>query len=110
MFYRGKRPPATKGCPQKFCTIVKCLNCPVYQLNENFLAALFLLTSDNKLWNRAKHAVSVNQIDFKDINVVGIGLNGYALCKTAEDLYRGTTNVDLGDLGDPEIIEGKIFS
>ena len=79
-------------------------------MNENFLAALFLLTSDNKLWNRAKHAVSVNQIDFKDINVVGIGLNGYALCKTAEDLYRGTANIDLGDLGDPEIIEGKIFS
>lgn len=103
MFYRGE------VHRRRFCAAAERLGCPVFQLDEGFLAALFLLTSDHVLWNRAKNAVGVNRIDFRNIKLAGIGLNCYALYKTAEDLYKGTANVDLGDLGNTEIIGSKIF-
>lgn len=78
-------------------------------MTPEFLSAIFLLTSYNKLWNRSKHAVKMNELDFSKINIAGINTDGYTLCKSAQDLYEGTCHIDFSDLGDLDVINNKIF-
>lgn len=104
MFYRSTEHKA------KFAAMLKNLHKPIYQMTPEFLSALFLLSSDNKLWNRAKYSYTMNRIDFDKINVKGIDPDGYTLCKIAQDLYEDTCHIDFSDLGDSGVINNKIFS
>ena len=79
------------------------------KMTPEFLSALFLLTSDNKLWNRAKHSVRMNTLDFETIKLAGINTDGYTLCKSAQDLFEGSSHIDFSDLGDAGLINNKIF-
>jgi len=103
MFYRSNEHK------RLYALTLKYLHKPIYQMTPEFLSALFLLTSDNKLWNRAKHAVKMNELDFSKFNLTGINTDGYTLCKTAQDLFEGTCHIDFYDLGDSEAINNKIF-
>ncbi|NMP37196.1 MAG: hypothetical protein GX051_03600 [Clostridiales bacterium] len=103
MFYRSNEHK------RLYAMTLKDLHKPIYQMTPEFLSALFLLTSDNKLWNRAKHAVKMNELDFSKFNFIGINTDGYTLCKTAQDLFEGTCHIDFYDLGDSEAINNKIF-
>ena len=78
-------------------------------MTPEFLSALFLLTSDNKLWNRAKHFVRMNTLDFEKIKLAGINTDGYTLCKSAQDLFEGTNHIDFSDLSNSGVINNKIF-
>ncbi|HPE95896.1 MAG TPA: hypothetical protein PLT66_07520, partial [Bacillota bacterium] len=102
-FYRGT------DHKRLYASALKDLHKPICQMTPEFLSALFLLTSDNKLWNRAKTAVRMNVIDFEKIHLAGISTDGYTLCKSAQDLYEGTCHIDFSDLGNADVINNKVF-
>ena len=104
MLYRGY------DHKQKFNVALKSFPFPTNQMHNDFLCALFLITADNRLWQRAKRSITFNHIDFSKIILTGLGINGYTLCKCAEDLYSGTSYAELTDIGDSEIIDRKIYS
>ena len=103
MFYRGS------DHKRLYAAVLKDLRKPIYQMTPEFLSALFLLTADNKLWNRSKNAIRMNEIEFTKIHLAGTNTDGYILCKTAQDLYEGSSHIDFSDLGDSGVINNKIF-
>lgn len=76
---------------------------------EAMCAALYLLTADQMLWGMASQAVQPRLIDFADICIRGIGLDGYVLFHSAKDLYKGTNRLSLSELTDPELISDGTF-
>ena len=87
MFYRGS------DHKRLYAAVLKDLRKPIYQMTPEFLSALFLLTADNKLWNQSKNAIRMNEIEFTKIHLAGTSADGYTLCKTAQDLYEGTSHI-----------------
>jgi hypothetical protein len=75
-----------------------------------FLAALYLLTADNRLWSKAKHFVSGTAVDFSTIRIGDGSVEAYALFMAAKDLYSGTKHITISDLADKVIIGHKIFA
>jgi hypothetical protein len=81
-----------------------------------FLAALYLLTADNRLWSKAKSFVSGTAINFGAIRLGDISVEAYALFMAAKDLYGANEvgtghfkHITISDLTDKEIIGHKIF-
>ncbi len=73
------------------------------------IAALYLLTSDIRLWNLAKQYVFRTGIDFENIRLPNIHPNGYTLFCCAKDLYLGTNHLPIADLTDCDLIPNKLF-
>lgn len=72
-------------------------------------AAVYLLTSDMFLWSKSEAAVHPDLIDFSDIHIHGVDLDGYVLFHTAKDLYKGTKHISLSELTDPELVSDDAF-
>ncbi|MHB1151642.1 MAG: hypothetical protein ACYCWE_00075 [Eubacteriales bacterium] len=103
MFYKGFKHK------KKFMTVIRSLKCPVCQMKTEFLSALFLLTTSDKLWNKAMYAVTANEIAFKSIDIKGINSDEYTLFKASQDIVEGTRHFDFVDLGDNKVIGDNIF-
>ena len=79
------------------------------RVSPAFAAALFLLTADEFLWNRAKYHVSGGKISFAEIDIRGVDTDGYAIFKTAKELYGGERHIRLSELTDPDLIGDKLL-
>ena len=75
-----------------------------------YLAAVYLLTADKKLWSVSKGAVSVNKIAFSEINSAGLSLDAYTLLMTAKDFYTDSGNLTAADLANKDIVSPKLFA
>lgn len=62
--------------------------------NYKLIAAIYLLTADNTLWNLAKNAVKKNAVDFDAIKLNAIHPKGYTLYCAAKDIYLGRDGDD----------------
>lgn len=78
--------------------------------SADFLAALYLLTADNRLWEKAKNFVSRTAVDFSGIRLGDGSVEAYALFMAAKDLYSGTNHITISDLADEAIIGHKVFT
>lgn len=72
-------------------------------------AAVYLLSADSFLWSRALPAVDADIIQFHEIRIHGVDLDGYVLFHTAKDLYKGTCHISLSELTDPELVSEDTF-
>ena len=72
-------------------------------------AAVYLLSADWFLWGRALYAVDRDQIQFSEIHIHGVDLDGYVLFYMARDLYRGSQHISLSELIDPELVSDQVF-
>ncbi len=78
--------------------------------NYKIIAALYLLTADEKLWYTAKSSVGKDDIVFEGIHLKNGSENAYALYCAAKDLYNGSRNLTIDDIADGDIIKNKVFS
>ncbi len=67
-------------------------------------AAVFLLSADPFLWERAKPYITENGIRHGEIRVHGIEPEGYALFCGAKEMCGGQPRLSLSELGDPELV------
>lgn len=67
-------------------------------------AAVFLLSADPFLWDRAKPYITENGIRHGEIRVHGIEPEGYALFCGAKEMCGGLPRLSLSELGDPELV------
>lgn len=72
-------------------------------------AALYLLSADRLLWEKAAGAVLPEMIRFREIRIQGIDLQGYVLYHAARDLYQGSGQISLSELTDPELVSSQTF-
>ena len=78
--------------------------------STSLMGAIYLLTSDFKIWQILKHHINKNKINFKQVRLSGIGEEAYTLYCTAKDLYLGTKHLTIRDLADTDLISPKMFS
>ena len=70
---------------------------------------VYLLSADRFLWGRALYAVDQDEIQFSEIHIHGVDLDGYVLFYMARDLYRGSQHISLSELIDPELVSDQVF-
>lgn len=74
-----------------------------------FLAALYILTSNEDICARTQGCFDHSGIDFRYARRHGIRENDYTLLMTAKSLYCGTPEVTQFDLADTYIIDNDTF-
>lgn len=78
--------------------------------NHKLIAALYLLTADEKLWENSKAFVKNDDIAFENIRLKGSSESTYALYCAAKDLYNGSRQLALDDIADEGLIKNKVFT
>lgn len=77
--------------------------------SNQYVAAIYLLCADKKLWDFAKHIVGENIIDFKRLEYTSLSPRGYTLFRIAQDIYTGTTHIKIIELCNRYVVTADIF-
>jgi hypothetical protein len=93
----------------RFNTVCRLQNEPIESRATTYLATLFLLTADDKLWCAAKDHVYLDSFDFKRMYLNGINTDGYALYQMAKTLQRGQEYIKLNEISDKHLIGDRAF-
>ena len=80
------------------------------QENGRFLAAVFLLCSDDLLWNKTKDQVTDLGILFDDGSVQGASEALKVLYYSAKEIYVGTQHISLEDVVKSKSVSDKLLS
>lgn len=76
-----------------------------YLSRNEYVAAVFLLSADKFLWNKARGALTGYSVNFKSIDIAGISTEGYALFMTAKAIYCDGVDISLHELCDADLID-----
>lgn len=76
---------------------------------SKYSAAVFLLSSDERLWERVKGNVLDTGVYFDRIRLSGVTLEQYILFHAARDVYLGTKHIRLSELTDRELISDELL-
>ena len=79
------------------------------QKDKEMVSAVYLLSAEPSLWQRAKRAAIYGKILLNNIRLSGISEDGYILLGAAKDIKYGTKYLTLGDLSDRSLITPKIY-
>lgn len=77
---------------------------------DSHIAALFLLTADEKLWQLAKTAVTGDTVHFEHIRLSRIDTDGYTLFQMARTLSTRQTKITVSELADAELISDPLLA
>lgn len=77
--------------------------------NPIYLAVLFLITADDRLWDSAKGNIYLDCFDFNRMNLNGINTDGYALYQTARTILLGKEYIRMNEIADKDLIGEDIF-
>lgn len=84
------------GRSKSFCT------------NE-YLAAMYLLTATQTLYDRAYQGFTKNGLDFALVQKTGLSIDEYTLLGTAKTLYFGTSDLTAEDIAEPEVTSAVVL-
>ena len=76
---------------------------------NGYLAALYLFCADRDLWRVANKIAQGQQINFANYKRSDLTVEQYALVKVAQDIYTGSTHINLQDLGDSYSVSERVF-
>lgn len=78
--------------------------------NHALLAALYLLTADEKVWKCAKDKVRKGKIAFDEIKLGSVSEESYCLYAAAKDFYFGTGSIRLRDLAHIGTMNQRVYT
>ncbi|MGB4660131.1 MAG: hypothetical protein WBI07_13200 [Mobilitalea sp.] len=93
----------------RFFTVCRLQNVSIEDRDQVYLAVLFLLTTDNKLWCAAKEHIYLDSFDFKKMHLKGINTDGYAIYQTARTIYTGIEYIKQDEIADRTLIDEQTF-
>lgn len=76
---------------------------------SRFIAILFLLIADERLWKVSKHSIEQNGFDLKQVCLREINTDGYAFYQTAKIISTGKECIRINELEDKDLIDDFIF-
>lgn len=94
---------------KRFRGALKDSDWPLLSNDNGFGAAIYLLSADAFLWDRAKGFITEKAIEYNKIRIHGVGLDGYALFCAAKEVCGGSVHLTLSELGDRELISDALF-
>lgn len=75
----------------------------------NYAATVFLLSADEKLWEKTHRQMSDTGIYFNQVRLGSVTLEQYILFHAAKDAYHGTKHIRLSELTDRELVPDEIL-
>lgn len=78
--------------------------------NGKFLAAVFLLTSDEWLWEQVRAAVTDAGIFFDNMLIKGANVDQYILFHAAKEIYTGVPFVSMEEMADSTIVSDELLA
>ena len=94
---------------RRFRALMRCGLYPGLVTEPGFAAAVFLLSSEEKLWEKAGPFVQERTIDYSRFRLHGADLDSYATFCVAKELCTGKPYVSLSELGDPELFHDGLL-
>ena len=94
---------------RRFRALMRCGLYPGLVTESGFAAAVFLLSSEEKLWEKAGPFVQEPTIDYSRFRLRGADLDSYATFCVAKELCTGKPYVSLSELGDPELFHDGLL-
>lgn len=76
--------------------------------DSNYLAAIYLLTSEETTWRAVREYVSKSGIKYDLIDHIPSN-EGYTLFQLAKDITEGTRHITLADISNSAVIKPKMF-
>lgn len=90
---------------------ILCGSCQGKMLSSGkYLAATFLLCSNEWLWEKVKGSVTDVGIFFDNVSIKGAGTEQYVLFHVAKEIYTGEQFVSMEEMQDSEIISDELLS
>lgn len=77
--------------------------------NPRYLAALFLLTADGRLYSLAERHIYPNRFEIKHLRLSDMTTNSYALYQVAKTIYTGKEHIKLNEIADKNLIDNQTF-
>jgi predicted acetyltransferase len=77
--------------------------------NPIYLAALFLLTADDKLWNTVRNHINLDCFDFKSMHLKGINADVYDIYQMSRTIYTAKEYIKLDEIADKNLIGDEAF-
>jgi hypothetical protein len=93
----------------RFYTVCRLQDISIEDRNPTYLATLFLLTADNKLWCAAKEHIYQDSFDFKKMHLNGMNTDGYAIFQTARTIYTYREYIKQDEIADKTLITEQTF-
>ena len=93
----------------RFYTVCRLQSVSSEERDPIYLATLFLLTADNKLWCAAKEHIYLDSVDFKKMHLNGINTDGYAIFQTARTIYTSQEYIKSDEIADKTLIDDPAF-
>ena len=69
-------------------------------LTPEYIAAIYLLTSYEDLWEIAKVGITTSKIDFSKMDLQGLRAKAYVIYSAAKDIYLNTDSLTFFDMFD----------
>ena len=76
---------------------------------NSYLAAQYLFCANRDLWRVANRIAQGQQINFANYKRSDLTVEQYTLVKVAQDIYTGSTHMNLQDLGDSFAVPERAF-
>lgn len=93
----------------RFRTVCRIQDVPIENRCPVYLATLFLLTADDKLWCATKDHIYLDSFDFKRMNLKGINTDGYAIYQMARTIHSAREHIKLDEIADSDLIGDEAF-
>jgi hypothetical protein len=93
----------------RFLSVCRLQNQSIEGRDSDYLATLFLLTADDKLWSAARGNIYVDSFDFRKMHLNGINTDGYAIYQMARTIYLGREYIKLDEIADTALIGNATF-
>lgn len=69
-----------------------------YNISPRYIAIIFLLTSDEALWNLLEHTVKLNGFDFNKCNLRQISTEVYAIYQMANTIWTRKESIEISEI------------
>ncbi|WP_080913924.1 hypothetical protein [Varibaculum timonense] len=94
---------------ERFYRVIYEQDLDIYDISPRYIAVIFLLTSDETLWNLQEHSVKPNKFDFNKCNLKQISTDGYAIYQMAKTIWTGKESIEINEIADADLIDDKAF-
>ncbi|WP_353095423.1 hypothetical protein [Tissierella praeacuta] len=94
---------------ERFYRVIYEQDLDIYDISPRYIAVIFLLTSDEILWNLTEHTVKPDGFDFNKAHLKQISTDGYAIYQMAKTIWTGKESIEISEIADADLIDDKAF-
>jgi len=73
-------------------------------VSSRWLAAVYLLSASDVLWQQTRPAIGRGQIDFSQVRLEAAGIREYTLYRAAKGIYQGRLGISSEELADEALV------